>query len=267
MMDSATFDEFSQLIYERSGIHLAPGKESLVVARITRRMLALGMEYDFRRYLDWLREDQSGQEVVRMIDAISTNQTSFFREMEHFVFLRAWFRERLARGQKRFRFWSAGCSTGEEPYSLAMTLAEVPEALASDWRILATDISTVALRTGLDATYTDERLTSVPEAMRQRDFVPAPPGDRYRVSDALRERVLFRRLNLSEIPFPQRGPLDVILCRNVMIYFDEIVRRRLLDEFLRLLRPGGYLIVGHCESLLATAHGFHQYRPSIYTRH
>jgi chemotaxis protein methyltransferase CheR len=266
-MDSATFNEFSQLIYERSGIHLAPGKEALVVARITKRMLALGMEFDFRRYLEWLQHDRSGQEVVRMIDAISTNQTSFFREMEHFVFVRAWFRERLARGQPRFRFWSAGCSTGEEPYSLAMTLADVPGALESDWRILATDISTAALRTGLAATYSPERLESVPQAMRLRDFVSSTPDGHCRVADHVRERVLFRRLNLSEIPFPQRGPLDVILCRNVMIYFDEAVRRRLLDEFLRLLRPGGFLIVGHCESLLATTHGFRQHRPSIYTRH
>lgn len=261
------FDEFRELVYQTSGITLGEGKESLVSARLGKRMRALGLP-DFRAYLDWVRSAEGREERVHMLDAISTNVTSFFREPEHFDFIRERMAEWVGEGRRRFRFWSAACSSGEEPYTLAMTLAECGLPADADVRILATDISTRILEAAQAGLYPAAKLEGLPPGHAARYFQPAPgagPG-LYAARPALKDRILFRHMNLSAPPFPMKGTLDVILVRNVMIYFDATVRRNLVAECHRLLRPGGYLLVGHAESLTGTTRDFQCLRPSIYAK-
>lgn len=266
-MDAKVFDRFRQIVYERSGISLGTNKEALVSARVGKRMRALGLA-DHRAYLEFLVHDAKGEEYTHLIDAISTNVTSFFRESAHFDFLGEVFAKWCAQGQRRFRFWSAASSTGEEPYTMAVTLLEAAGgARGLDVKILATDISTRVLEQCLAGRYEGKKLDTMAPALRQRYFTRCPDaGDVYEVKPALRNLVVFRRLNLSRPPFPMRGPLDAVFCRNVMIYFDMQVRTGLVQEAYRLLKPGGYLFVGHAESLTGIMTGFKTVRPSVYLR-
>lgn len=266
-MDQTTFNRFRQIVYEHSGISLSDGKVALVTARIGKRMRSLGLDSS-QDYLRYLKQDESGQELINLLDVISTNVTHFYREAVHFDFVSEVMKEWLAAGQKRFRFWSAACSTGEEPYTLAITLKEVFGGQPTDAKILATDISTRVLALCQAGLYSAERVKPVPPELRTRYFdrVQDPSGPCYQVKEALRQMVVGRRLNLSAPPFPMRGPLDIIFCRNVMIYFDDVVRRRLLAEMHRLLKPGGYLLVGHAESLTGMVSDFKVIKPSIYIK-
>lgn len=263
-MDRKTFDKFRKLIYEQSGISLGPHKEALVSARVGKRMRALGIP-EHSVYLRHVAQDETGAEIVSLIDAISTNVTSFFRESTHFDFLGEVFSKWLAQGQYRFRFWSAASSSGEEPYSMAMTLLEALKGRNADVRILATDISTNVLEQCRQGAYRPEKLEKVPVALRERYFQRNGSGE-YTAKQSLKNLLLFRRVNLSTPPFPMRGPLDVVFCRNVMIYFDNKVRHQLLEEIHRLLKPGGYVIVGHTESLTGMISTFKSIRPSIYVK-
>ncbi|TLM70158.1 MAG: protein-glutamate O-methyltransferase CheR [Actinobacteria bacterium] len=263
-MRPATFEALRDIVYASSGIVLTPRKEALLCARVGRRMRALGVR-DYDAYLD--RVDGDPTEVVNLIDTVSTNVTSFFRESRHFEVVAdqaaAWY----AAGQRRFRFWSAACSTGEEPYSLAIALAErLPHD--ADVRILATDISTRVLAAAADAAYTSERTDVIDPDVRRRwfDRTSTGAGVVWRPKARIRETVLFRRVNLAAPPYPLRGPLDAVFCRNVMIYFDAEVRSGILAEAERLLRPGGLLVLGHAESLTRAHHAFRHFRPSVYRR-
>ena len=249
-MDKRTFDRFREIVLDLSGISLGEQKEALVSARVGKRMRVLNIT-THEAYIDYIAEDSSGQELVHLIDAISTNVTSFFRENDHFTFLTDIIKKWHAEGQRRFRVWSAASSTGEEPYSLAITLLEALDPRSVDMRILATDISTRVLEMCRIGRYGKERMKTVPAAVRDRYFDRISDNGQtlYSAKKALRDITLFRRLNLSTPPFPMKGPLDVVFCRNVMIYFDTDVRTKLLTDVHRLLRPGGYLMVGHAESL------------------
>lgn len=207
--------------------------------------------------------------MVHLLDAISTNVTSFFRENHHFDFVQEAVGEWKAQGQRRFRLWSAACSTGEEAYSLAIALQETLTGTGSDVKVLATDLSTRALDVCAGGLYVEEKLEGVPRILRTKYFEDAGGRDDarvYRVKADLRKMIVFRRFNLSATPYPLHGPLDAVLCRNVMIYFGNTVRRRVLDEIYRLLRPGGYLLVGHAESLTGMMSAFKSVRPSIYRK-
>lgn len=266
-METRTFKKFHDIVYEHSGIALGSGKEALVSARVGKRLRALNLP-DFDSYLRYLEQDAGGDEIVQLLDAISTNVTHFFRESVHFEFVLEAVRAWAAAGQSRFRFWSAACSTGEEPYSLAMTVREALAGRVADAKILATDISTRVLGIAGAGAFEKEKLKSVPPALREKYFEPdeADPLNRRVVRDELKRMLVFRRLNLSAPPFPLRGPLDIIFCRNVMIYFDNSVRARLLAEARRLLKPGGYLVVGHSESLAGVLSELKTVKPSIYVK-
>lgn len=266
-MESRTFDTFRQLIYERSGITLGPGKESLVSARIGKRMRALEID-EPRAYLQYVVSDRTGEEVVHLIDAISTNVTSFFREAAHFDLISELLAKWHDEGQRRFRFWSAASSTGEEPYSLAICIQEVLGGSGADVRILATDISTKVLRQCVEGVYSPEKVAPIPRAVCDRyfDVRRDSKGVSYVAKEELKRMVVFKRLNLSQPPFPMKGPLDIVMCRNVMIYFDTTIRRQLLQEAHRLLKPGGYLMVGHAESLTGMISSFKMVKPSVYRK-
>lgn len=265
-MDRRLFDKLRSIIYENSGIALHEGKQALVCARLRKRMRLLGIR-DYRDYVNRISNDD-GAETIGLIDAISTNVTSFFREPVHFDFLGRAMTEWLNAGTKRFRFWSAACSTGEEPYSIAMALIETVKDQCVDMRILATDISTQALEKGMRGTYDEQKMSPVPPHMRNKYFerLKNQNGVSYTVNETLANPILFRRLNLSAVPFPMSGPMDAIFCRNVLIYFDQTTRKNLLDEAYRLLKKGGYLFVGHAESLTGMISNFKPVKPSIYIK-
>lgn len=266
-MDRRLFDKLRSIIYEKSGIALHEGKEALVCARLRKRMRVLGIQ-DYREYVSRVSNDEDGAETIGLIDAISTNVTSFFREPVHFDFLGKAMSDWLKAGKKRFRFWSAACASGEEPYSIAMTLLETVKDQCVDMRILATDISTQALEKGMRGAYEEQKISPVPPHLRTRYFerLKSQNGAFFAVTETLAKPILFRRLNLSATPFPMSGPMDAIFCRNVLIYFDQKTRRNLLDEAYRLLKKGGYLMVGHAESLTGMISDFRPVRPSIYVK-
>lgn len=266
-MERRTFEQFRALIYEKSGISLGSQKVALVSARVGKRMRALDIS-SYADYLEYVKADDSGNELVQLLDAISTNVTSFFREPRHFEFLSEVLARWQAEGQRRFRLWSAASSTGEEPYTIAITILESLQMHGLDVRILATDISTRVLEACLRGEYAPAKLDPVSGQLRERYF--KREGGRtdgvYRVSDRLKSMVTFRRLNLSTPPYPMKGPMDVIFCRNVMIYFDDAIRQRLVSELYRLLKPGGYLMIGHSESLTSVQSKFRIVRPAIYQK-
>lgn len=266
-MQAGVFKAIQEIVYDSSGILLKEGKQSMVSSRITRRLRALDIA-DERAYLEYLRSEPE-TELVHLLDVISTNVTHFFREPEHFEQAGAWLSQLLAGGQRRLRLWSAASSTGEEPYSLAMTLAEAVRrswrgAGQPDVRILATDISTTVLATAEAGRYPVDKLGGIPDELRKRYL--RREGDACRVDQAVRALLLFKRLNLSTPPYPMRGPLDLVMCRNVMIYFDAELRQRIVEDCHRLLRPGGYLFVGKSESLSGTTAGFERAGPSVYRK-
>lgn len=266
-MDAAVFNQFRQLIYAKSGITLRDGKEALVSARIGKRMRVLGLQ-THEQYLESVRSDDSGNELVQLLDAISTNLTSFFRESDHFDFLHEAIQKWADSGQRRMRMWSAASSTGEEPYSMAMTALDALNSRNVDCKILATDISTRVLRQCQLGEYPASSVDKVPPRYRSQYFLRRNGNNvgGYSVTDEVRRMVVFRRLNLSTPPFPMKGPLDIVFCRNVMIYFDNEVRMRLLNDIYRLLKPGGFLMVGHSESLMGLQTKFKPVRASVYTK-
>ncbi len=266
-LDAASFQALAKLIYDRAGITLKEGKESLVQARLGRRMRDLGLTV-VKDYLAHVAADDTGEELVLLLDAIATNTTSFFREPACFDHLAEWFTRWLHAGQRRFRFWSAASSTGEEPFTMAMVIDQVLEReriTGVDVAILATDLSTKVLDRCRKAVYSERAVASVPAALRSRYF--ERQGEAYRVVEPLRRLITFNRLNLSKPPFPMKGPLDMVFCRNVMIYFDNTVRIRLIGEIRRLLRDqDGFLLVGAAESLAGIADGYKTVRPAIYRK-
>jgi chemotaxis protein methyltransferase CheR len=266
--ETEDFEFIINLVYERSRIRLHDGKHQLIRARLGKRMRLLGIEH-LGDYCDFVRSPEGGDELTHVIDALTTNFTQFLREKDHFDFMVSTALPTvLPGGQKRFRVWSAACSTGEEPYSIAFYLAQhFPAASGWDWKIMATDISTKALAKGSEAIYPDERMAGLPPDW-QRAYFQKGSGKwdgHFRVKDGVRSRVEFRQLNLlGQYPFNE--PFQVIFCRNVMIYFDRKTQEELVRSLGRLLVPKGYLLIGHSESLTGLNTGMKCLRPSIYQK-
>ncbi len=258
-LTDSEFQSISDLIYKLAGIKLADGKKDLVYRRLAGRVNALGLG-SFGEYYDFLLRDNA-DELQGFCDSLTTNFTSFFREQHHFDFLQRSFLPDLeanaGRLGNRLRIWSAGCSSGEEPYSIAITLRDHFRSIDRwDTRILATDLDTQVIETCRAGIYNDERLEKVPSAAQKRWFSPNPgkPGS-FRVKSSLQSLITFKQLNLMS-PWPMKGPFDIIFCRNVIIYFDKQTQARLVDRFADLLADGGYLIIGHSESLLNVSDRF-----------
>jgi chemotaxis protein methyltransferase CheR len=266
-VSTAQFEQFANLAYQRAGIRLGPGKEALVGARIGKRIRALSLRSP-GDYLEYLLQNDQGEELTQFLDVISTNFTSFFRESEHFPLLGDLVEQRVRQGHNRMRFWSAACSSGEEPYTMALCIAERLANRTVDWRILATDISTKILATAKAGQYCASTLKNVPKRLRLEYFDPVSPRGSddpvFSVKDVLKSHVAFERLNLSTPPFPMRGPIDAVMCRNVMIYFDRSVRQRLVSAIERLLAVDGIFFIGHAETLNGLDTHFRAIRPSVY---
>jgi len=263
-MEPQVFKRFQKLAYTHAGIDLKAGKEALVTARVRKRMRALGIGHH-KEYLEYLEDDTTGEEMLSFLDVISTNFTKFFREAKHFEFLSRHLKELQARGQRRVRIWCAAASTGEEPYTLAMVCQDVLGKNA-DFKILATDISTSVIAKCKAATYPAAAVQNVPARYRHAAFHKSGLGDDavYVVNDELRDKVVFKLLNLAHPPFPMTGPLDAIFCRNVMIYFDNPVRQRLVSAFEDLIRQDGLVVIGQSETLTGLTHGMQSLAPSVF---
>lgn len=243
---TADFERVRKLIYGRAGISLSPSKEQMVYSRLGRRLRALGLS-DFRDYLVLL-ENGDASEWEAFTNSLTTNLTAFFREEHHFPLLAELLQRHRGRGQ--IMLWCAAASTGEEPYSMAMTAAETFGTLTPPVRILATDIDTSVLAKAQRGIYAMERLEKMPEERIRRFFLrgKGQHADHVRVRDELRAIIDYRALNLLEPSWPIRGPFHAIFCRNVMIYFDKPTQYRILQKFVPLLRPDGLLFAGHSES-------------------
>jgi len=269
------FERFRALVYERTGIALGPHKRQLLRARLGRRLRALGLA-TFGEYYEYLTDPEAGgdEEMVRFVNAITTNKTDFFREPHHFDYLlRTWAPAHRAKaeagGARRVRVWSAACSSGEEPYTLAIVLAEarlVPPAW--DTRILASDIDTDMLAQADEAAYGPDRTAAVPRDLLVRHFVRRAGRDRdhARVRPELRDLVTLRRINLADPAWPIRTRFHVIFCRNALIYFDRTMQKRILENLVSFLEPGGLLFLGHAESVFGLVDGLIHLGNTIYAR-
>ncbi len=259
-LSEGTFQLFCKLIYDKTSITMREGKQILVSNRLRRRIVSLNLGgYDeYYHYLT--RGPYADQEMAHFIDAVCTNETYFFRETNHFDVLERSILPELFRRKRRLRFWSAGCSTGEEPYTLRILLEEAPGRLRDgEVEIVATDISRAVIHRARQGEYGERAVHLVPGGLLTRYFVRTAEGS-YRVSDRVRRGVEFKVHGLLQDP-PPGPPFDVIFCRNVMIYFDKATQRRLVDEyFANALDPKGYLFIGHSESLSGKSERFRYLR-------
>ena len=266
------FQRLSSFVYEKAGINLHEGKKDLLRARLA-KFLRNSSFSSVDEFYQALLRDKSGEYTVGFLDCISTNLTYFFREPQHFDFLRGTvvpqFLERAPTTPvQRVEVWSAGCSSGEEPYSIVITLLQaLPNDGNHQVHVLATDISTRMLAKAARGIYEEERLKKIPLDVKRRYFKRGKNrwAGFFKVKPILRQAITFRRFNLME-PFPSSFSFHVIFCRNVMIYFDKKTQERLVQKFYDVLRPGGYLFIGHSESLTGIKHSFQYIKPSIYQK-
>ena len=266
------FRRLCDLIYEQAGICLNDEKRTMLEGRIRRRVKALEMP-SYRAYCEYLFDEGGlAEELVPLLDVVTTNKTDFFREPKHFDFLsdRA-LPEWMASGEGRrcYRIWSAPCSSGEEPYTMAMVLSEFARRNPGfDYRILGTDLSTAVLEKAARAVYSEETIAPVPAPLKRKYFLRSRDKEtaQVRVVPELRERVDFRRLNFMDDLYEVEGSFAAIFCRNVLIYFDRPTQEQILRKLLRHLLPGGYLFVGHSETLHEMRLPVKPVAPALYRR-
>lgn len=270
LMRDTEFNFIRTLVYERSRINLGPDKRQLVNARLGKRLRATNMS-TLTDYCELLKRPGAEQELGHLIDAISTNHTFFFREIAHFNFLRdkviPEMRQRMtAERWSKFRVWSAACSSGEEPYSIAITLAD--NMPPGSWHISATDISRRILAKAAAGIYPHEPVSKMPMTTIRTHFQRGfgPQEGFHRVKASLRDNVSFHQLNLLEGEPPFTEPFQIIFCRNVMIYFDRPTQEELIARLVKRLVPGGYLLVGHSESLTHLKHPLRALQPAVYQK-
>jgi chemotaxis protein methyltransferase CheR len=263
------FQALRRLVREVTGISLSEQKRELVYGRLARRLRALNLR-SFREYRELLSQDD-GRELVQFCNAITTNLTAFFREPHHFDHLKNDVLKPLLRkppASRRLRIWSAGCSTGEEPYSIAISVLEaVPDIERWDIRILATDLDSDVLEKARRGVYTADRLQSLSTERRERFFLPYADAKEpsFQVRPEVARFLTVKQLNLMH-PFPMKGPLDAIFCRNVVIYFDKDTQRDLIARMSRLQRPGHLLFLGHSETLFKVSTDYNLIGRTIYRR-
>jgi chemotaxis protein methyltransferase CheR len=264
------FNYLRKIVNERTGIVVVNEKIDMFYSRLARRVRQLGLS-DFKQYCDRIKNESDGVEVAQLINAITTNLTSFFREGYHFEYLSNVLIPEMMKTDsqnRKLRIWSAGCSSGEEPYSIAATLNHM-ELVTDGWdvEILATDIDSNVLDHGTKAVYSMEQLKTVPEQYLQSGFLRGKGGSfgKVRVKPEVRDMVKFAHLNLnSSWSLPE--PVDIVFCRNVIIYFDKESKKTLVNRIADNLNPGGYLFIGHSESLFRVNDKFELVGKTIYRK-
>ncbi len=270
-LSNAEFKYIAGMLYERFGIYLSEQKRILVEGRLSKRLRQLGL-FSFTLYFEYLLADKTGTELSELINRITTNHSFFFREREHFDFLVKTLLpglEEKMRANSRYpvRIWSAGCATGEEVYSISMLLREYyGKRLDSiDLGLLASDISLAALQEAGVGDYADAKLRELPPSYKKAYFVQKSE-DVFSISLEIKKMVLFKRLNLMAESFPMKGQFDAVFCRNVMIYFDQESRRKVVQTLFNYIKPGGYFFIGHSESLRREDCPFEYIKPAVYRK-
>jgi chemotaxis protein methyltransferase CheR len=273
-LSSELFRRFSRYIQRELGIKMPPVKKTMLQARLQKRLRRLGIR-SFADYFDYVFSEEGREvELPHMIDVVTTNKTDFFREPRHFDYLTQTVLVRLYQGmgrgaRSRMRFWSAGCSTGEEPYTLAMVLSEFKERWEDfNFSILATDISTQVLKTAMLGIYTQEEVAPVPFSLKKKYLLRSKDHDRglVRIAPELRRTVRFGRLNFMSEDYGIPDTMQVIFCRNVIIYFDKSTQEQMLNRLCRHLMPGGYLFMGHSETLSGLKVPLKQVASTVYQK-
>lgn len=273
-MKDRVFQRFSSFIYDSVGIKMPPAKKTMLEGRLQKRLKALGMG-SFEEYSDFVfSRKENDSELIHLINAITTNKTDFFREPAHFDFLVKNALPSILSGRREMqreplRIWSAGCSSGEEPYTLAMVLSEFSEKKTDvRFSILASDISTKILETARVAIYPEDRTDTIPLSLKKKYLLrnKNPDLSVVRINPQLRSLVSFRRINFMDDDFGIAEKMDVIFCRNVVIYFDKQTQQILMRKFFRQLRPGGYLFIGHSETLNGLDVNFKPVASTVYRK-
>jgi chemotaxis protein methyltransferase CheR len=261
----------SQLVYDKFGINLGEQKRALIVGRLNKVLNQNGFS-TFEEYYNYLIKEQSGEALKTLVDRISTNHTFFWRENDHFeYFIKTVLPEMTGalKDQKNrsLKIWCSGCSSGEEPYTLAMLLREYFGASLSSWDtgILATDISSRALDKAVAGVYPEENVSKLPSHLKNAYFKRTADGQ-LEVIPSLKSMIMYRRLNLIADSYPFKSKFNIIFCRNVMIYFDKPTREALLARYSRYMVDGGYLFIGHSESLGRVSHDFVYVKPAVYRK-
>jgi chemotaxis protein methyltransferase CheR len=261
------FEMLRGVVYRETGIKLSDLKRSLLQSRLLRRLRNLGL-YEFSDYIEYLREHYN-DEIINFINAITTNKTEFFRENQHFEYLNdIVFPEIEKQKKSKIRIWSAGCSTGEEAYSIAITSGEYFTNRIHDIKILATDIDTQVLEKGFSGTYSLDQVSGMhPDIVKKYFAKGANENDgMYKVKDTTKNLIVFKRLNLLDQTYPMKGKFDIIFCRNVVIYFDKATQKKLFERFYDYLQDDGYLFVGHSENLSGITDKFRHLGKTVYKK-
>ncbi len=250
-LEEREFKKLSTFIETEVGIRMPPAKKILMESRLQKRLKVLNLS-DFKEYYDFVFTEQSRQELIEMIDAITTNKTDFMREPAHFDFLVNKALPDVTRGKERIKLWSAACSTGQEPYNLAMFMEEF-RSLGNrvDYTVTATDISKSCLIKGRNAVYAMKDIDDVSAAFRKKYFLKSkdPKSDQVKIKTFLRDKVHFQSINLMKDEYGLRDKFDIVFCRNVLIYFDKENQARVISRIVNHMNPGAYLFLGHSESM------------------
>ncbi len=269
-LKQSEYDSLCKTVYQFSRINLGANKKELVSSRLAGRIRKLNLK-SFGQYCDLIKSDRGRAELTHLIDAISTNHTYFFRENAHFDFLKNTVLTDLKKlNQNSLRIWSAACSSGEEAYTIAILLEEERKKQFQNlnWQIECTDISTKILRTAADGVFKEDRLKELKPALIKSYFQKGT-GDwagHYRGRKDLRDRMRFTHMNLCNPAINWHQPFDVVFLRNVMIYFDKSTQEELVNRINKFIKPGGYLFVGHSESLTNINHDYESIQPSVYRK-
>lgn len=269
-LSSSQFAQLASLVYKTTGIHMTTAKTVLLESRLNKRLRALKLP-NFKSYINYLMSDEGMEkELVHMIDVVTTNKTDFFREPMHFEFLEKQLLPQLSQQITRpLRVWSAACSTGEEPYTLAMVLQDYArEKPGFDYTIIASDISTEVLQKAHLAIYDHDRVVGIPLPVRKRYLLKKTEGSRttVKIVPELRKKIQFQRANLMGNLQEVEGGFDIVFCRNVLIYFDRQTQQQVLTRVLQKMRPKGYLFIGHSESLYPLDLPVIQLKPTVYQK-
>ncbi len=273
-MNDREFQRFSALVYEHAGIKMPPAKKIMLEARLQKRLKSLGIG-SFEEYGDYVTSREGHEnELVHMIDVVTTNKTDFFREPAHFEFLVKTAIPKIQQVRQNLsndtlRIWSAGCSSGEEPYTLAMVLSEYAQQKPGfNFSILASDICTQILKTAKTAVYPEERADTIPLNLKKKYLLRSKERERalVRIAPNLRSLISFRRINFMDDCFDVAEKMDIIFCRNVVIYFDKPTQQTLMRKFHSQLKPGGYLFIGHSETLSGLDVNFKPVASTVYIK-
>jgi len=267
-LSDSEFAKLSKFIYTQYGIKMPPEKRIMLQSRLQKRLRALRI-YTFKEYIEFAFSNQGADEIIHMMDVVSTNKTDFYREPAHFDFLKQGILPKLYEEKKNIKIWSAGCSSGQEVYTMAIELSEfAANHPGFDFSILGTDISTLMLKKAFAAVYTEEMVSMIPLEIKKKYLLKSKEKEKklIRISTNLRNKAKFQRINFMDDQYPVNEQFDIIFCRNVLIYFDRETQEKVINKLCNYLRIDGFFFLGHSESITNINVPLKQLKPTVYNR-